>query len=114
MLFLDNVIKIMRENKITRQQLLADLGLGKNQFTNWNKGTAVLNNATKIAIANYLGVTVDYLEGRTEKENDPAEARSQVEKDVEEIMSLLAAMPEEKREAAKAEIVNYLKVKGLV
>lgn len=112
--FIERVSVILKERKITQKQLLEALGMSKNVYKNWKDGINEPPQRTKMAIASYLGVTVDYLEGRTEKENDPAEARSQVEKDVEEIMSLLAAMPEEKREAAKAEIVNYLKVKGLV
>lgn len=62
-------IKILcNEKKITAQKMTEDLGLSQNIMTKWKNGTDIKSN-TLIKIADYFGVTTDYLLGRKEKEN---------------------------------------------
>ena len=62
-MFIDRLNSLLEERKLTRSKFLSDLKMGKNQFTYWEKNGIVPNNATLSAIANYFGVSVDYLTG---------------------------------------------------
>ena len=62
-MFIDRLNSLLEERKLTRSKFLSDLKMGKNQFTYWEKNKAIPNNATLSAIANYFGVSVDYLTG---------------------------------------------------
>ena len=61
-MFVERLNQILISRKIPKGKLLADLGMGKNQFKNWEKGTKP-NMATVSAIAGYLHVDPEYLMG---------------------------------------------------
>lgn len=74
-MFIDKVDKLLRERGMTRKQMLADLKMGSNQCTYWARGS-MPNRATVTAIANYFGVSVDFLLGATDDPAPPAPADS--------------------------------------
>ena len=51
---------------LSDKEFLSDIGMSKNQMTNWKNGI-IPNKSTLMLIANYFGVTVDYLLGREGK-----------------------------------------------
>lgn len=61
-MFIERLNELLKERNLTRSKFLSDLNMGKNQFKYWEtKGTP--NPATLKVIADYFGVSVDYLTG---------------------------------------------------
>jgi len=65
--FLENVLQLLGKANISKNKLLTDLKLGKNSFVNWESRGTIPNGETLSKIADYFGVTVDYLLGTETK-----------------------------------------------
>ena len=63
LVFTDRVLALVKENGITKNKLLTELGLGKNSFVDWEERGNAPNGATVSKIATYFNVTTDYLLG---------------------------------------------------
>lgn len=61
MSFIERTLSLVKKKGITKNKLLTDLELGKNSFVDWGENGNLPNGATIIKIANYFGVTADYL-----------------------------------------------------
>ena len=73
MQFVERVAALAKENGVTEKQVLLDCKLNKNLFGLWRQGRTP-NTATKRVLADYFGVSVEYLMGDTderEKKNSP-------------------------------------------
>lgn len=81
MTFADIVSGLLKDNRISSAKMLADLELGKNQFTYWKKHGNIPNGDALKKIADYFGVSVDYLLGKNDKQNEPATTQSGSEPD---------------------------------
>ena len=68
--FIDNVKTLCKERGISVSKMIKDLSLAHGNVTNWNKGT-VPKGKTLDKIADYFGVSTDYLLGKTEKRQAP-------------------------------------------
>ena len=66
MLFLDRITEMVRAKGITKNKLLADLGLNKSSFFDWERRGTVPGGDTVAKIADYFHVSTDYLLGRTD------------------------------------------------
>ncbi len=64
---LDNITKLLKINNKTQKDLTDFLGITKNSFTNWKSGHNKSYMKYLPQIADYFGVSVDYLMGREEK-----------------------------------------------
>lgn len=63
----ERILKILDKKGISKNKMLTELGLAKNSFNNWiSRGTSP-SGETMQKIANYLGVSVDYLLNGTSK-----------------------------------------------
>lgn len=65
-MFFSTLEHLLKENGIPASKLLEDCKIGKNQYTYWKKNGNVPSGATLQRIADYFGVSVDYLLGKTE------------------------------------------------
>ena len=61
MTFADRVLGLLKDKQITTAKMLSDLELGKNQLTYWKKHGNTPSGDTVNKIANYLGVSINYL-----------------------------------------------------
>lgn len=81
-MLLIRVKELCKEHKIAQRKLEQEIGLSNGAISKWNKSspsTETLNN-----VANYFGVSTDYLLGKTDqKEKAPAEAGALVNNDPE-------------------------------
>lgn len=69
--FWNKFVELCSEQKTTPTAVVCSLGLGRGSVTNWKAG-AMPNDTTLYKIANYFGVTVEYLKGEEDiKEKDP-------------------------------------------
>ena len=93
-------LKELRLQKRLKQSELAEvLHVKQNTISNWENGKTEISNADAIAIANFFGVTVDYLLGRSEEKTPPDEDLSEGERELMEMVSQLT--DEEIREIAQ-------------
>ena len=72
MSFVDRVGELLKERGVSKKQMLIDCGMGKNSFVTWKNGV-IPNTSTLTVLANYFGVTSDYLIGKTDERTIPDE-----------------------------------------
>ena len=65
MSFYETLSKLMEERKITSKELSETLKFGKNQIKYWKDNGNVPNGEVLISLADFFGVSIDYLLGRT-------------------------------------------------
>lgn len=83
-------LKELRLQKRLKQSELAEvLHVKQNTISNWENGKTEISNADAIAIANFFGVTVDYLLGRSEEKTPSDEELSEGERELIELVSQL-------------------------
>lgn len=70
-MFYDNFLKLCVAKKITPSKAAAEMGFSKTAVTNWKNG-AMPRDFALTKIADYFGVTVDYLLGK-DQEKKPSE-----------------------------------------
>lgn len=99
MVTLNKILEELRKQKKTQKDLTDYLGLQKNAFSNWKHGnnTSYLKHLPKIA--DYLGVSIDYLLG---KEKSPLSTENGLSDSQNEIIALFDAAPPELQAAALA------------
>lgn len=61
----DRIMGLAAEKNLSKNKLLANVGLGKSLFDNMKKGKVPSVDRISL-IADYLGCSVDYLLGRTD------------------------------------------------
>ena len=63
----ENILRIIEERGITPYRVSKETGVSNSVFTEWKrKPTSKIYSGNLVAIADYLGCSVDYLLGRTE------------------------------------------------
>lgn len=70
-MFVDVLEKLLREKGVTAAKMLSDLGMNKSSVLNWKTRGTVPSGATLQRIADYFGVSVDYLLGQPETKKSP-------------------------------------------
>lgn len=82
-------------------KVAAELGITSGTATKWKNG-AVPQDRTIKKIADYFGVSVEYLKGETDIKNPAAEDSSGIDK---EVLRLFNRIPDE----SKKDAMNYLR-----
>lgn len=106
MQFVERVAALAKENGVTEKQVLLDCKLNKNLFGLWRQGRTP-STATKRVLADYFGVSVEYLMGETDdrgQKNSPGQV-TEAELD-EELIQIWNSADDVEREA----IVNAAKM----
>lgn len=85
---------LCKQNNITVYRLEEELGLGKSSIVKWDKSSPKAENLQKVA--DYFGVSVDYLLGR------PELASTNKEEYIDELTEMYNSLPEDKKEQVKA------------
>lgn len=62
---LDNIKALCKEHKVSQRKLEQSLGLSNGSISKWSKSSPSIDVLQKVA--NYFNVSVDYLTGKTEK-----------------------------------------------
>ena len=71
--FVECLDGLLTESGISRNKMLTDLQIAKNSFNNWAKRGTIPSGDVIVKIADYFNVSTDYLLGRTDIKNPPAE-----------------------------------------
>ena len=61
----DNIIRLCKNQKITVKELSVQLGMGINAISDWRHSSPSIERLLRVA--DYFGVSVDYLCGRSEQ-----------------------------------------------
>lgn len=103
-MFFDNFLALCDSKNVAPTKAVIDAGLPKSSWSYWKKKyeqgedpKPSSDNASRLA--QYFGVTVDYLITGNQKENPPQQPQSEVDADIKWIEQKLVEMPKEKREA---------------
>ena len=62
-MFLEKLLNLISERGITKNKLLTDLKINHNAFVAWERRGTIPSGETLLKIADYFGVSVDYLLG---------------------------------------------------
>lgn len=103
-MFFDNFLALCDSKNVAPTKAVIDAGLPKSSWSYWKKKyeqgedpKPSSDNASRLA--QYFGVTVDYLLTGEQKENPPQQPQSEVDADIKWIEQKLVEMSKEKREA---------------
>ena len=81
--FLERVIDLIQSQGITKNKLLVDLNLNKSSFFDWERRNTIPGGEIVAKIADYFGVSTDYLLGRTdEKVQPPADDGERLDRNI--------------------------------
>jgi transcriptional regulator with XRE-family HTH domain len=102
--FFDTFVKLCEEKGVKPSRALTDAGVPKSAYSYWRTEASFGNDAkptnqNAVKLAQYFGVTVDYLLTGEQKENPPQQPQSEVDAAVERIRKKLESMPTAQREA---------------
>ncbi len=101
-------LKELRINKkLTQEELGRKIHVSKVSISGYESGNRTPDTETLQRIADYFGVTTDYLLGRTEHPNFTTDMT--LDEKVKELMKILEEMPAEKREIMEERILAYAK-----
>ena len=99
-------VRELREARgIQQKELAIDLGVSQPTISDWESGRKVPSAKSTLKLADYFGVSVDYLLGRdgedeakNEKKPTPVSEDGQSEKD-QRLVNWFRSLPEEKQKA---------------
>lgn len=91
--FIDRLEKKLDEKKITKTELATDLGIRRPTLSEWKKNGAIPAGDVCLKIANYLGVSVEWLITGKEKEEAKTEKASVSKK--EQVQKKLNALTQD-------------------
>ena len=86
---LTKILGIMKEQRVSQQEICQHLNLTKQTFSDWKSGKSESYLKYLPQIADYLGVSVDYLLGKT-----PSPEREDIPEDEKRLRELLSQMSE--------------------
>lgn len=66
MVTVDRIFELIKENKVTAKEVANATGLSPSNFTEWKKGNNKPGYGAVVKIAEYFGVSTDYLLGDTD------------------------------------------------
>lgn len=96
--------QLMNEHNIKTDKELVEAGLiSKNSIRNWEKGMNT-QQSTILALANFFGVTVDYLTGVSDQ-------RTAAAKELEGVDFALSGEIREMSENEKQDLLDYIRFK---
>jgi transcriptional regulator with XRE-family HTH domain len=88
-------LKELRQQKKVNQSEIAEvLHVKQNTISNWENGKTEISNGDAITLAEYFGVSVDYLLGREEK----TPSGGNLSEGEKMLLDLFNRVPEEKQE----------------
>ena len=97
-MFWEILVSLCVEHNITPSALTKELSIAKGVVTKWKNGS-VPHHTTLLKIANYFGVTVDYLKGE-EKEKTPTK--------VDEFTELFSQLTDEQKKLVVAQMKGII------
>lgn len=98
-MFSDALRQLRKQKKINQASLADAIGMSQATIASWEKGTRKPDAETVAQLADYFGVSIDYLMGREEPPKEEPTSRDERRAKMEEI---LRRMPQDKYDQALA------------
>ena len=103
-MFFDNFVRLCEQKGVKPSRALTEAGVPKSAYSYWRTEAGAGNDAkptnqNAVKLAQYFGVTVDYLLTGNQKRKPAQQPQSEVDAAVERIRRKLESMPKEQREA---------------
>lgn len=108
MLF-ERIRLLLSEQGKTKKDLTEALGIGINTIKRWETENRMPNAATLLAIADYFGVSVEYLKGESD-ERGTAQSGPALSEEQLALLMEIKSLPEDQQKEAWA-YIQYLKSK---
>jgi transcriptional regulator with XRE-family HTH domain len=64
-----NLFELLQEKGVSQKELSVAVGVSEGNVSDWKKGKCIPSADTLSSIADYLGTTVNYLLGKSDKKN---------------------------------------------
>lgn len=109
-------LKSLREAKgLTQQEFANDFGISKGTIGMWESGAREPRKLIELQrIADYFGVTVDYLLGREDIKNELPAQDGELSKEESMLIELFRQVPPEQRSSMLQAIEMTLRSQGLL
>lgn len=112
--------ELLKRYDVTAYRVGKETGIPASTFSDWKKGKSKPKNDKLQKIADYFGVTVDYLmtgKNDIEKKENPYEAKNETERRLLLLCRKAGDVPQEEKEAIiknfEATMDIYLRAKGI-
>lgn len=102
-MFWNTFSQLCKENGTTASQVVKSLNIGAGSVTKWKNG-AMPSGRSLEKIADYFGITVDYLLGKTDEREKPSPASEMSERE-KALLETFRSLSERKQDA----IIEILK-----
>ena len=90
----ENRLKSLRnENSLNQSEVAEELGIARTTYANYEQGKRFPGKENLIAIAEYFGVSIDYLLGETDEKQSADKVINEISKD-EELLEFYNAVKE--------------------
>lgn len=99
---------LLKEKGITKKHIADLFGRDKTLFINWKKGKSTPTEEQIRVIAADLDVSVDYLLGKTDKKNEPAQNGQALDTKVQEVLTDMSDCSEAEIDSVR-QYVAFLK-----
>lgn len=111
--------QLLQKNGVSTYKVSKETGIAQSVFSNWKNGISTPKQDKLKAIADFFGVSLDYLMGNEPNDSENIyEAKDKTEVDVLLLCRKVQDIPEEDKEQIvnqfKSTIDIYLKAKGLL
>ena len=108
MSFIERLTELRKERGLTQKEVLEACGLNKNSFGLWKDGRVPIASTQKL-LADYFGVSVSYLMGKTDTREEPTTNKGDGLS--QEFTSLYCQLTPEQREIVLAAMREFAKEK---
>ena len=103
---------LLKQQKKKQIQLTDFLGLNKNAYSDWKIGRTTSYTKHLSQIADFFGVTVDYLLGKEEKKPPMPEGTEGMGENEKRLMAMWSQIPEEQKPELLTLIEAALRMRG--
>lgn len=102
----DTFVDLLQKRGITPYRISRDTGISQTTFSNWKSGRSTPNSTTMQKIADYLGVSLDYLmtgsDDRFSKENIEIDFALLTDKDLREFIGKYQLLNKDNKKTLKS------------
>ena len=83
----ERFLELLNKHQTTAYQVAKATGISQNTFSDWKKGRSTPKIDKMQKIADYFGVTTDYLLGKPDQKETPPVLTKKDERDIEKILA---------------------------
>lgn len=83
----ERFLELLNNHQTTAYQVAKATGISQNTFSDWKKGRSTPKIDKMQKIADYFGVTTDYLLGKPDQKETPPALTKKDERDIEKILA---------------------------